>query len=144
MRILFSNTASIDGLEKEVEKLLLATGQPVTVDITPGDTRSYNQNRMYQDASRYLAKSIAEKMKIDYTSEIHDWIKHRAQRRWGLTREFYNDTTQKIDRVLISTTKYSKGEMTHLITQLLAYCAEIGVEVPTKGEYADLMEKQNA
>jgi len=144
MRIVIQHAGLIPDVVYELEKLLNATNKSITVDITPGDIRSYSQNNLFQDATRYLAKSIAEKMEIEFTFEIHDWIKHRTQRRWGITREFYNKTTKETDRVLISTTKYTKGEMTHMITQLLAYCAEIGVDVPSKGEYADLMEAQNA
>ena len=145
MRMLIHNGEDIATLDDEIIKLMENTGgKPVTVDITSGDTRSYSQNNLFQDATRYLAKFIAKKDNLEYDADVHTWIKQRSQRRWGLTREFMNAQTETWETVLVSTTKYSTGEMTHMITQILAYCAEIGVNVPIKGEYADLMESQNA
>ena len=144
MRMLIHDADSFARLETEVKKLMSNGVAPVTVDITQGDLRSYTQNSLFQDATRYLAQFIAKKDNIEYTADVHTWIKHRIQRRWGITREFMNSQTGESETVLVSTTKYSKGEMTHMITEILAYCAEIGVSVPIKGEYADLMEAQNA
>ena len=131
-------------LEEEILKLIKSTGHPITVDLTAGDLRGYTQNNLYQDATRYLAKAIAAKDEIEYDEHVHTWIKQRVQRKWGLTREFINKTNNQLELSLVSTTKYTKGEMCHLITQLLAYCAELGVDVPIKGEYSELMEHQNA
>jgi len=143
MRVIIHNGEDLDGLECEIIKLMENTSKPVTVDITSGDTRSYTQNNLYQDATRYLAQFVAQADNLEYTSDMHDWIKQRTQRKWGITREFINTSTGTTEKVLISTTKYSKGEMCHMITHLLAYCAEIGVNVPIKGDYADLMEAQH-
>lgn len=131
-------------LEEQIRILHKNTGQPITVDLTAGDIRGYGQNDLYQDATRYLAKAIAAKDGIEYDDDVHGWIKQRVQRKWGLTREYINTASGRREVSLVSTTKYTKGEMYYMITEILAYCAEIGVNVPIKGEYAELMEAQNA
>ncbi len=131
-------------LQEEVIKLMANSGQCVTVDLTAGDIRGYGQNDLYQDATRYLAKAIAAKDGIEYDEHVHGWIKQRVQRKWGLTREYINTGSGRREVSLVSTTKYTKGEMYYMITEILAYCAEIGVNVPIKGDYLKMREAQNA
>lgn len=131
-------------LEEQIHILHKNTGQPITVDLTAGDIRGYTQNNLYQDATRYLAKFIAAQDGIEYTEDVHDWIKQRVQRKWGLTREYINTASGRREVSLVSTTKYTKTEMCSLITCVLAYCGEIGVNVPIKGQYLEILEAQSA
>lgn len=133
---------SIQYLEEEVLKLHKASGQPVTVDLTAGDLRNYGQNALYQDATRYLAKHVAEESAQPYSDEIHTWMKNKCQGKWGKTIEFTNPRTHQVELVLVSTTQYSQTEMCSLITCVLAYCGEIGVNVPVKGQYLEILEAQ--
>lgn len=129
-------------LEEQIHKLMANTGEPITVDLTAGDIRNYGQNDLYQDATRYLAKHVAQESGQPYNDDVHTWMKHKCQGKWGKTGEFTNPRTHEVDSVLVSTTKYSKTEMCSLITCVLAYCGEIGVNVPIKGDYLEILESQ--
>lgn len=140
-KLVITHEGALDNAYQLMKHMLSENGF-LKVQVTAGN-RTLSQNSLYWVWMAQLAEEVNRRNKTDFLpEEMHIRMKHQF---------LGYDTGKQIGSItvppqLLSTAKLSKGDMYHYMSQIDAYCIDLGIYLvtPSDSVYATLKAKNES